>query len=149
MNFKLYKILLVFLFIIATIVFLYMYKSAIYKQIYEQLNNLRLIPIPERFTELYFENHANLPKEIIKNEKIFFSFTIHNLEGVDMEYLYAVYFKNNYGKTIVEQNIAFVKDNEYRTITESYIFKSSSAEEILFVELIDKRQEIHFSLKNK
>lgn len=120
----------------------YTYRSAAYKQ----LDAFKLIPRPERFTELYFENHTNLPKTKVKNETIFFSFTVHNLEGKDMQYPYVVYFKNNYGTTTVEKSGAFVKDNEYKTITESYTFKSNSPQETLYVELTDKHQELHFAL---
>lgn len=116
------------------------------ENIYSELNNLKLIPQPEKFTELYFENHASLPRQIVKNETISFSFTIHNLEGIDMKYPYVVYFKNNYGTTTVEDNIIFIKNNEYKTITESYTFKSASAQETLYVELTDQRQQLHFAL---
>lgn len=117
--------------------------------IYNVMNKLKLIHRPERFTELYFENHANLPKKMAKGETISFSFTIHNVEGSDTEYPYAVYFKNSYGITKVDKNTVLVKDNEYKTITKSYTFRSGSTEEILYVELIDQKQELHFSLSKK
>ncbi len=41
---------------------------------------------PETFTELYFEDHLSLPKEIILFKENNFKFTIHNLENKDMDY---------------------------------------------------------------
>lgn len=142
---KKYLIFLVVFLIVVALYASYVYRPAIYRQ----LDALKLIPRPERFTELYFENHTNLPKTIVKNETISFSFTIHNMEGKDMEYPYVVYFKNNYGTTTVEKNTALVKDNEYKTITESYTFKSASAQETLYVELTDQRQELRFALQGE
>ncbi|MEM4638011.1 MAG: hypothetical protein QXK76_03265 [Candidatus Woesearchaeota archaeon] len=43
-------------------------------------------PAPEKFTELYFNNHKELPKYIDLNEKYNYSFTIHNLEHEEKNY---------------------------------------------------------------
>lgn len=119
------------------------YKSSIYKQ----LDNLHLIPRQEHFTELYFNNHTNLPKKLAINETITFTFAIRNLEGKDKEYPYAVYFKNDvYGTTTVNQKTVLVKDNEEKIITETYTFNSNTVKETLFVELTELKQEIHFVL---
>lgn len=39
---------------------------------------------PERFTELYFENHTQLPSQADINREYVFKFTAHNLEYRDM-----------------------------------------------------------------
>ncbi len=146
---KKYILIFIILFIVTMAIYiLYAYGPVIRSVLYKQLDKFHLIPKPERFTELYFENHTDIPKEMAKGKTILFSFTIHNLEGKDMEYPYAVYFKNNYGTTTVEKNIALVKDNEYKTITESYTFKSMSKGETLYVELTDQHQELHFALSS-
>lgn len=142
---KKYTSIFVVCLIVATLYASYVYRDALYRQ----MDALKLIPRPELFTELYFENHTNLPKQIVKGETISFSFTIHNLEGKDKEYPYVVYFKNDYGTTTVAQSTAFVKNNEYKTITESYTFKSASEKETLYVELTDKKQELHFALRGE
>lgn len=43
-------------------------------------------PAPESFTELYFNNHQTLPKNVNLNEKYNYEFTIHNLEHQEKEY---------------------------------------------------------------
>jgi hypothetical protein len=47
-------------------------------------------PAPENFTELYFNNHTALPKNINLNEKYNYEFTIHNLENREYQYDYTV-----------------------------------------------------------
>src|ERR1051326_8496741 len=48
-----------------------------------ELVTLDLIPKPEKLTELYFNNGANLPGSATSNQVISFSFVIHNLETTD------------------------------------------------------------------
>lgn len=116
--------------------------------VYEQLNKFGLMPEPERFTELYFDDYDNLPKKIIDNKTISFSFTVHNLEGMDKEYPYVIYTKKNHGETVLDIKTVSVKNNEYKTVTESYTFNEFSTEEIVFIELIEQDQKIHFLLTN-
>jgi hypothetical protein len=61
--------------------------------VYNQLNDWKLIPTPERFTELYFQNSANLPRATVAGQPISFAFTIHNVEGITTTYPYVVYFE--------------------------------------------------------
>lgn len=45
---------------------------------------------PENFTELYFENHKELPKYAEQGKGYDFSFAIHNLENRNMDYGYRI-----------------------------------------------------------
>src|SRR5713226_1082737 len=53
-----------------------------------ELVTLDLIPKPEKLTELYFNNNANLPSSA--TQVISFAFVIHNLETTDYRYVYDV-----------------------------------------------------------
>jgi hypothetical protein len=117
-------------------------------QIYNELNYLKLTPQTEKFTELYFENSSNLPRVSKEGETMFFSFTIDNLEGKDKQYHYSVCLKNESGMTLIDDNTASIKSGESRTINETYTFPVSYPKEILFVELPELNQEIHFFLAN-
>lgn len=142
-RFRYVWIILILAVIVSITYFSHVYKPLIYKQ----LDNLHLIPRQEHFTELYFNNHTNLPKKPAIKETITFSFAIHNLEGKDKEYPYAVYSKNDkYGTINIDQRAVLVKDNEEKIITEKYTSNSNTDKETIFVELIDQRQEIHFAL---
>src|SRR4051812_15712606 len=58
--------------------------------IYNELVTLDLLPKPEKMTELYFSNNAQLPSSAISNQVISFAFVIHNLETTDYQYAYDV-----------------------------------------------------------
>lgn len=142
-GFKYIRIILILAVIGSVAYFGNAYKSWIYRQ----LDNLHLIPRQEHFTELYFNNHTNLPKKLGKGVSINFSFAIRNLEGADKTYPYIVYFKNpQYGTTTVDRKTVLVKNDEEKIINETYTFSSNTLKETLFVELTELNQEIHFAL---
>jgi hypothetical protein len=55
-----------------------------------QLNVWKLLPEPERLTELYFNNNAQLPTHYIPGQPQKTSFTVHNLEYQNTAYFYTV-----------------------------------------------------------
>jgi hypothetical protein len=123
---------------------LYQYKA----DMYAQMNAWKLIPQPERFTELYFNDSANLPSQVSKGGKVSFSFVIHNLEGKSWDYQYAVYFKFSDGHVInIAQNVVALADGGYKTVNGSYISESDNGGGI-FVELKNPEQHIDFLVNN-
>ena len=67
--------------------------------------------IPETFTELYFEDHLSLPKEITLFKENNFKFTIHNLENKDMLYPYEVYIEVNAERQSIAKSSILIKNN--------------------------------------
>lgn len=119
-------------------------------EIYDRLSELGLLPAKERFTELYFDNLLPLFAEMTGGINIDSSFTIHNVEGEDREYSYLVYYKLENGNIeMVDQNTVFVKNNEKRTIKKSVFFLNSKDKVIVYVDLPDLKQKIHFIINNK
>jgi hypothetical protein len=117
--------------------------------VYAQMDEWKLIPRSERFTELYFNDHINLPKQISKDDQISFSFVIHNLEGENKEYPYIVYYKSQDGQiTNIEEKTVTLADGEYKTIEESYTSTLQENTGGIFVELEQKQQGIDFLLNN-
>jgi uncharacterized membrane protein len=109
-----------------------------------------LIPRPERFTELYFDDHINLPKEISKGQEISFSFTIHNLEGQTTEYPYIIYFKSLDGQVVnIDESTVTLKDGEYRPIEGIYKSEMDDNSGTIVVDLKGKNQQLHFLLNYK
>ena len=102
---------------------------------------------PETFTELYFEDHTNLPKTIKKDEKYSFIFTIHNVEYKDIEYSYVVYLQTNDQKTILDQGKFNLKDNEFKSVKEDFTLLENLRSKIV-VEIINKNQNISFWMDN-
>lgn len=131
--------------VMLSMIILVQYKSAIYIQ----LDNWKLIPRHERFTELYFDDHINLPKQIQEGEQISFSFVIHNLEGKRKTYPYVVSFKFSDGRIVkIDEGIITISDGGYKKITESYTSTLTENTGIISVELKDRQQNIDFLLNN-
>lgn len=55
-----------------------------------QLNDWKLLPRPERLTELYFTHPNNLPAKYTPGQTQKVSFTVHNLEYQKTTYHYAI-----------------------------------------------------------
>ena len=113
------------------------------------MKTLKLLPLPERFTELYFTNSLLLPKEAVTGEPITFSFTIHNLEGATISYPYSVYFVDAAGnKTVFKSSTIVVADGETVSSTISYAFLPSNLKGTVIVDLTQLNQKIDFLLSN-
>lgn len=104
---------------------------------------------PEKFTELYFENHLNLPQRIKKNKIYSFKFTIHNHESVDKNYTYEIYFEKDGKKQIVKESSIFIKDEEYTTIDENFSIDLSKTKAKIVVDLSNNNQQIGFWIEKE
>jgi hypothetical protein len=114
---------------------------------YAELNHLKLIPEPERFTELYFENASSLPQQTVAGKPIIFSFTVHNLEGATTTYPYRVYFQYPDGhQTLFRQATLTLVDTAFATINISHTFLGSDERGMVVVELTSLDQSIDFLL---
>jgi hypothetical protein len=98
----------------------------------------------ETFTELYFEDNLHLPSEVIPKRSYFFQFTLHNLEGKDMEYPYEVYIKVGQEKLLFDKGTIFVKENDYRTIQERFATADVLPKSEIVVDLLSKNQFVDF-----
>ena len=102
----------------------------------------------ETFTELYFENHLNLPSVIKPNQPYYFEFTIHNVESQDMTYPYAVYLQAGDVKIPINQNMVTIKNNQYKTIHEAFSVTAPVTKSEIVVNLLNKNQQIDFWIKS-
>jgi hypothetical protein len=99
---------------------------------------------PETFTELSFEDNLHLPSEVIPRHPYFFQFTLHNVEGKDMEYSYEVYVEVGQDRLIFDKGTVFVNENDYKTIQERFATASVLPKSEIVVDLINKNQQIDF-----
>lgn len=103
--------------------------------------------IPENLTELYFENHLELPKTMPETESIPYSFTIHNLENKKVEYTYIVYAKNEKGETMLTKGKVALDHDKYQTI-ESSVAPGENLRTRIIIQLTgESTQEIAFWLE--
>jgi hypothetical protein len=101
----------------------------------------------ETFTELYFENHLNLPTEITPNKVYSFKFTVHNLENEDMTYPYEIYLQAGEIKLPIKKSAITVKNNQYITVEEDFLINAPVTKSAIVVNLINKHQQIDFLIE--
>ncbi len=135
---------LIALFVISAILaFAYVNKEAVH----QTLDNLKLIPRPERFTELYFNETSALPKETVAGKPMNFSFTVHNREGVTMNYPYIVYFEYPDGEQVIfEKGSLTLEHDQYMAVPIDHTFISSNIRGKVFVMLTSLNQYVNFLL---
>ena len=87
---------------------------------------LSYIPLGiEPLTELYFENHTELPKYLFLNKPYNFTFTIHNLEYQKMRYNYSIdaYDENETFLYNLDSGDFILENNETETIYKEFTKK--------------------------
>ncbi|HEX9153502.1 MAG TPA: DUF1616 domain-containing protein [Candidatus Saccharimonadales bacterium] len=90
--------------------------------IYDQLYSWKLIPRPERLTELYFTEHTKLPTTYAPAQQQTVKFTTHNLEYRKTTYKYVISQEGQDGK--VKQQLAaggFTLEHDKAKTTEAPI----------------------------
>jgi hypothetical protein len=112
--------------------------------VYNELATLDLIPKPEKLTELYFSNSANLPVHATSNYVVNFAFVIHNLETTDYQYTYDVSVNANGTRRTVDSGVVLVKNNQYYVKNEKFNLMNSPGRQDVVVELTNIRQSIDF-----
>ncbi|MFH1971877.1 MAG: DUF1616 domain-containing protein [archaeon] len=101
----------------------------------------------EEFTELYFEDHQNLPNQIQLEKEYTFQFSIHNLENEQTSYNYKIsidYYKSEKlqkTETLFQDSIS-LEHNQTATIPYTLILEDSFESAKIIVET--NNQEIHF-----
>jgi hypothetical protein len=98
---------------------------------------------PETFTELYFENHATLPRIIRPGQTSGFSFTVRNLESKTVKYPYVVYLTNGIQTFNLDLGTITLADTESKTLKVSFTPKTNIRTQIV-VDLVNQNQKISF-----
>lgn len=131
-------------------IFAYTHYKIGYAFVREKLADFKLIPIPETFTELYFEDHSSLPTHTVAGKTDSFSFTIHNIEYATTTYPYSVYFEYNLllTKVLFEKDTVTLAPGEVKTITVSHTWKSGELQGKVVVLLESTNQYINFLLSH-
>ncbi|HRN69940.1 MAG TPA: hypothetical protein PLS49_02035 [Candidatus Woesebacteria bacterium] len=128
--------------VLAVIIFFLLFadKSAIISW----LNEYKLLPQPERFTELYFEDHTNLPTHLIASDEADFKFTVHNLEYEPFTYNYTVKAESTQSAELLDEGTFTLNHDEYKTIGGTISTQEAQIRTKINVSLENKNQSIHF-----
>ena len=98
------------------------------------------------YTQLYFK--GQLPYIVTpQNKTISFSFAIQNLKNKDSIIPYEIYMDNNGQITQIDKNQINLKQNESKTVTESYTISVPFNQAKIFVKLPTENNYIYFNLK--
>jgi hypothetical protein len=103
---------------------------------------------PETLTELYFEDHTNLPKQIELGKVQTFKFTVHNLEYQNMTYAYEVGVADDETSRALASGSATLSHNQFKTIPVSYTLSSASGRTKIQVTLQGRNQSIGYWMEN-
>lgn len=114
---------------------------------------LSYIPIGiEPLTEAYFENHTKLPANLFLNKSYNFSFTVHNLEYMNMTYSYNVDMSYGNKTQNIDNGSIFLGNNETASIFEEFRinehFKRASIN-ILILKMNENPMQKDPNLKNR
>ncbi len=104
----------------------------------------KLLPQPERFTELYLEDHLNLPKTYDPRGRNDFAFTVHNLEHEPMTYEYAVHAESTESARIIDTGSFTLEHDTYKTIREQIATSDAQLRTKVSISLENIDQSIHF-----
>lgn len=104
----------------------------------------KLLPQPEKFTELYLENHLQLPKTYQRGKSNAFAFTVHNLEHEPMKYEYVVEAIATESSRLIDRGSFELKHDEYKTISERIASTEAQQRTKINISLENKDQSIHF-----
>jgi hypothetical protein len=141
--FKLAPLLIGVIVVVGVLVFYNFNQASVYNELYA----LDLIPKPEKLTELYFNNSANLPSTVTSKQVVSFAFVIHNLETTDFQYTYVVSVVDANGvRRVVDSGNVLVRNNQYYAKRERFSLIKSSGSQMVLVELTNKLQSIDFWL---
>ncbi len=98
---------------------------------------LQFIPLGiEPLTEMYFENHTILPVYIFPDKPYNFTFTIHNLEYIDMDYLYNITIQYNSKTEEYDTKSITLKNNESQLFLNIFSLPRNFEKAKISIELI-------------
>ncbi|HUD11144.1 MAG TPA: hypothetical protein VMS08_01935 [Candidatus Saccharimonadia bacterium] len=114
--------------------------------VYAQLESWKLIPTPQHFTELYFENNQSLPTTI-PTKPVAFDFAIGDHDGQLVTYPYEVVITTQSGVTSeVDAGQVALPDGQTASIPVLLTLPKGTTTAEIYVELPDQKQVIDFRM---
>jgi hypothetical protein len=96
------------------------------------------------YTELAFDNIANLPYYIPYDGQISFSFMVHNVEGNKLSYPYVISIKNGSTTTLLKQGSVSLANNNRTSVNENLVVSRSTSKQEVAVTLPNQKESIDF-----
>lgn len=112
------------------------------------LRSYSLLPELVPFTELYIEDHRNLPANLSQEQVATASFTIRNREGKDISYPFIITREYSDTATVIGSGEARISSGASKNIIFSFAVASPEAKTKIEVSLPDQDQRVHFWVNN-
>lgn len=111
----------------------------------------KVVPISEKYTELFIDHHEALPRNITPDTRYIFKFTIRNLEHKDMAYPYSVTAETETGEVIftIKEGTVNLKYGDKKTIEVPFTFSPQFQRAKIEIRLFSTNQTIHFWVNEK
>jgi len=107
-----------------------------------------LTPQPEKFTELYFEDHLALPKSLSPGLPFKVAFTVHNVESASIEYPVEITIQDEFeatkSATLYTTTLTLDHDQTQTTPVELEVPTQFPTRSKITVKLLNLNQSIHF-----
>ena len=116
-----------------------------------QLHRWKLLPEPEKLTELYFTHPNSLPSTYAPGQVLAVNFTTHNLEYQTVDYQYKiteVNQANNQSQTLATGNFS-LKQNEYQRQSVNITTTDMGPHAKVEVELVNVHESIDYLLRRE
>ncbi|MCX7997132.1 MAG: DUF1616 domain-containing protein [Patescibacteria group bacterium] len=112
------------------------------------LDQNRLLPVPESYTELYLEDHLEIPVTLMPEQTASASFTIRNRERRTMNYRYTVSRTTGTDTARIASGTARLADGQARSFRFDYSIATTEPKTRFAIELDGMNQQIHFWINN-
>lgn len=111
-----------------------------------QLHSWKLLPSPEKLTELYFTRPNNLPTTYFPGKNQNVQFTIHNLEYQKENYHYVISVANNQGQqvTTLTQGDVVLMNGQYDKVSVNVILPDLGTREKITTTLTNVNESIDY-----
>jgi len=112
----------------------------------DQLNDWKLLPEPEKLTELYFTHPNSLPSTYIAGSTQAVAFTVHNLEYKNTNYKYQVEEQSSDGSqtATLTQGSFWLNQNKYKTVSENINISNMGSRVKVIVDLTNVNESISY-----
>ena len=99
---------------------------------------------PAQFSELFFDDQANLPKVLDAGRPSHFSFVVANHEGHPVDYGFVVTAAEASGTTTVKEGRVSLNDGDRAVTDIAFAPDRPDTSYLLTVRLVGRRESIHF-----
>jgi uncharacterized membrane protein len=117
------------------------------QSIKNQLDSWKLLPQPEKLTELYFTNPNNLPTTYSPGQQQDVQFTIHNIEYKTEHYTYQIIENNQAGTdpvTLTNNGSFTLNQNQYGKISNPVTLANLGTRVKVEVKLLNVNESINY-----